>query len=600
MSSCFITVLNMSLTASYAVLAVIIVRLLLKRAPKIFSYALWAVVLFRLVCPLSFESTFSLIPNNHEIIPHDIIYSQNPAISTGVAIADKTINQSTQSALPPVNPAASVNPMGIALEIGATIWILGIIVLLAYGLISYYRLKRTLSAATLVGDNVYEADGIGTPFVLGLIKPRIYIPAILPGNELGYIIKHEETHIRRCDHIIKPAAFLALVIHWFNPLIWISYFLMVKDMEMSCDESVIKQFNQDIRASYSNSLLSFSLKQSGLLSPLAFGESSIKSRIKNVLNYKRPAFWVIIVAVIAVAGMGIGLAANPVGSVTYKNLNYGFSIVLPKDFANNVNIKQEGNVIYFTHKEIQQLYPDGIIGVVGRIEVYNKKETTKDQLKELADAYNLKYLGENDTYYFGWAHATDVQIPPDASDSVKENYRALEEEFDQVIKTFKIKGGSDQEIAEKKGNEVAYEIPEVFKDTNLGAELPFIAYESEHQLIFYNYMGIFIYDLDRAEILKALIPSDLQFYHNQATIVDYNIDEKIISIYRAGNQAEYFYAYDIDNDKLYQYPIDQLKVSQDRPEVTGRMDTKDWTAWNSWYTSELTGKTYYPFRSIAK
>jgi hypothetical protein len=155
-------------------------------------------------------------------------------------------------------------------------------------------------------------------------------------------------------------------------------------------------------------------------------------------NCKKLVFWVIIVAIFAVAGAAIGLAANHIGSFTYKNVDYGFSMTLPEEFANNIDIKEEGNTVYFTCKEILQMYPEGIIGVVGRIEVYNKKETTKNQLDELADVYNLKYLGENDDYYFGWAHATDVQVPPNASDLVKENYRALEAEFDQVIKTFKI------------------------------------------------------------------------------------------------------------------------------------------------------------------
>jgi len=155
-------------------------------------------------------------------------------------------------------------------------------------------------------------------------------------------------------------------------------------------------------------------------------------------------------------------------------------------------------------------------------------------------------------------------------------------------------------VSEKEGKTVSFEIPEVFRDTNLGAELPFVIYESKHQLIFYNYMGIFIYDLDREEMLKALIPSDLQFYHDQATVVDFNIDEKTISIYNFTNQTEYFYVYYISNDKLYQYPIDQLKEVQNKPEVTGQMDTSDWTTWNLWYTSKLTGETYYPFRSIAK
>ena len=186
MSNLFVTVLNMSLTASYVALAVIVARLLLKKVPKIFSYALWAVVLFRLVCPFSFESSFSLIPSKTEAIPQNMVYSPTPALTTGIGMVDGTINRSIQSSLPPVNPAASVNPMDLAIEIGSIIWILGIAVLLFYSLISYFRFKRRLSTATLVRDNIFETDRIQTPFVLGLIKPRIYLPIDLSGSELDY------------------------------------------------------------------------------------------------------------------------------------------------------------------------------------------------------------------------------------------------------------------------------------------------------------------------------------------------------------------------------------------------------------------------------
>lgn len=311
MKSLFITVLNMSITASYVALIVIFARLLLKKAPKIFSYSLWIAVFFRLLCPFSFKSAFSLVPSNNDSIPHNIVSTQNPAIQTGINIVDNVVNQTIQSTLPPAHPEASLNPMGLIVEILAVIWLLGIAVLLCYGAISYFRLKHQLSTATLVEDNIFESDRIKTPFVLGFINPKIYIPTGLLEKELDYILKHEMTHIKHKDYLIKPVAFLALTIHWFNPLMWISYFLMANDMEMSCDESVMKHSSDDIRKSYSTSLLSLSAKQSGLLIPLAFGESNVKSRIKNVLNYKKPAFWIIIVSIAAIAAVAIGLMTNP-------------------------------------------------------------------------------------------------------------------------------------------------------------------------------------------------------------------------------------------------------------------------------------------------
>ncbi|MDO9536485.1 MAG: M56 family metallopeptidase [Bacillota bacterium] len=432
----------MSLTASYVALGVMIVRLLLRKAPKSFSYGLWGIVLFRLLCPFSFESPLSLIPRETAVIPHNIVFSQNPAIKIG--IIDSTVNQSIYSSLPTVNSAVSVNPMAVVMEIAAAVWLLGIALLLCYSAVSYFRLKNRLSTATLLKEKIFETDRIQIPFVLGFVKPGIYIPTGLAQKELDYILEHEQIHIKRRDYLIKPVAFLALILHWFNPLIWVGYFLVVKDMEMSCDESVMKQSDRDIKKSYSNSLLTLSVKQSGLLSPLAFGERDVKSRIKNVLNYKKPAFWVSVVAVALVVTAALGLLANPIEDITYENDKYGFSIILPKDFSENIVIREEESVVYFNNKEIQEMFPDMNIGVVGRIEIYDKKEASKESLKEREEIYNLKYLGENENYYFGWAHASDVQI---SSNEQIESYRAMEEEFERIIKTFKIYNGFNSSVS---------------------------------------------------------------------------------------------------------------------------------------------------------
>lgn len=316
MSGIFLTVLDMSLTASYAALAVMAARFFLRKAPKIFSYALWAVVLFRLLCPFTFESNISMIPVYTESIPENIVFEETAPYNGNSNI--NTVNNPAQSSLPPINPPASVNSTDIMAGIGAYVWIAGIIILLTYGVVSYFKLKTKLTTATLVNDNIFETDQISTPFVLGIIKPKIFLPVTISENELDYIIKHEQTHIKRYDYIIKPIAFLALTIHWFNPLIWISYFLMSRDMEMSCDESVVKSTNGDIRIKYSNTLLSLSIKQSRLLIPLAFGESNVKSRIKNILNYKKPSFWIFAAAVVIVLIFVITLGTNPIPVEEYQ------------------------------------------------------------------------------------------------------------------------------------------------------------------------------------------------------------------------------------------------------------------------------------------
>lgn len=306
----FLSVLNMSLTASYVILFVILIRLLLKKAPKVISYALWVVVAFRLIIPFSFESMFSLMPRNMNTvpIPHDIIYQQSPQIDTGIEVVDVFVSES----LPAPTIGASVNPLQIYIEIGAYIWILGIIALLVYSLVSVILLKRQLKNAQLIEQNIFEAKDLKTPFVLGLVRPKIYLPVGLNANARSYILLHEQTHIRRKDHIIKILAFLIFIIHWFNPLVWIAFMLMSTDMELSCDEQVLKEMNEDIKKSYANSLLLLATGRHILNgSPLAFGEGNVKGRIKNVLNYKRASFWVLVFSIVIVTAVGIGLMANP-------------------------------------------------------------------------------------------------------------------------------------------------------------------------------------------------------------------------------------------------------------------------------------------------
>ena len=313
MGELFLSVLNMSLTASYVIIVVILIRLLLKKAPKVISYALWGVVAFRLTIPFSFESIFSLMPRNTNAIPipHDIIYQQNPQINSGIEVVDSFVSQS----LPAPTVGASVNPLQVYIEIGAYIWILGMIALLVYSLASVLILNRQLKSAQLIKQNTFEVQNLKTPFVLGLIKPKIYLPVGLNSTERSYILLHEQTHIHRKDHIIKILAFLILSIHWFNPLVWVAFILMSTDMELSCDEKVLKEMDGDIKKTYANTLLSLATERHILNgSPLAFGEGNVKGRIKNVLNYKKPRFLVIVLSIIIVIAIGIGLMANPVNT----------------------------------------------------------------------------------------------------------------------------------------------------------------------------------------------------------------------------------------------------------------------------------------------
>nr|WP_273702536.1 M56 family metallopeptidase [Tepidanaerobacter syntrophicus] len=306
----------MSITASFAALIIIFARMLLRKSPKIFSYALWAVVWFRLICPVSFESALSLLPGQN-LMFYNVDTLANPNALSEQYGAGGAVKQTLESTLTAVNTSSNANLIDTAVKIAAAVWILGIAIILCHSAISYLKLRNRISTATFYKDNIFETDQIHTPFVLGLMRPRIYIPTGLEQKELDYILKHEQIHIKRRDYVIKPIAFLTVVLHWFNPIVWVCYFLMSKDMEMSCDEEVIRQSKEDIRVSYSRSLLSLSMKQSGLLAPLAFGESNIKTRIKNILNYKKPALWAICPACILVVAISMALAANPSDKIEY-------------------------------------------------------------------------------------------------------------------------------------------------------------------------------------------------------------------------------------------------------------------------------------------
>lgn len=307
MDQLFLQIINMSLNAGYAIAFVLFARLILKQAPKIFSYALWSVVLFRLLCPVSVEGLFSFVPLNSRPVPQTIIYEQMPRINSGITAVDQIVNQM----LPVSQPSHSVNPLQLWIAAAQVIWISGMGILLLCNLISLIRLKRGLVGAVREHANIYMADGLVSPFVMGIIKPRIYLPSDLCEQEKQYIILHEQTHIKRLDYLVKFISFLLLCIHWFNPLVWAAFIFMAKDMEMSCDERVMKQMDTDIRQDYAASLLCLTAGRttvSGM--PLGYHDGDIKGRIKNILNYKKPAHWVVAFAASMVVIICLGLAGN--------------------------------------------------------------------------------------------------------------------------------------------------------------------------------------------------------------------------------------------------------------------------------------------------
>ena len=315
MENVFLHLFNLSITASYMILAVIILRFVLAKAPKWVNCLLWSIVGLRLLVPFSIESIFSLVPSP-EPIPSDIMISPEPQINTGIPAINNTFNPIIADTLTP-DPTASANPLQILLFVVSIIWIVGVATILLWGLISYLRLKKRVAPSIHFKDNIYYCDDIDTPFVLGIFRPRIYLPSNIDGEVAHQVIAHEKAHVARLDHIFKPLGYLLLSVYWFSPLVWIAYILFCRDVEGACDERVIRDMCTDERQKYSAALLSCSVSRAGINAcPLAFGEVGVKSRVKSILSYKKPAFWIIVAAVVASVAIAVGFLTNPIDKPT--------------------------------------------------------------------------------------------------------------------------------------------------------------------------------------------------------------------------------------------------------------------------------------------
>ncbi|MBR6259666.1 MAG: hypothetical protein IKR21_05580 [Oscillospiraceae bacterium] len=313
MSELFIKILNLSITASWLIAAVLLLRLIFRKAPRWIFCALWGLAGLRLVCPVSIESALSLIPSR-ETIPANIAVSPSPGISSGIPALNQTVNPVISETFAP-EAASSASPLQTLLPILAAVWIAGAAVMLIYALVSYLRLRRRVAVSISMGDGVFACDDIKSPFILGVFRPRIYVPSTLTGETLSCVAAHERAHLKRRDHLWKPLGFLILAVYWFNPLCWTAYILLCRDIESACDEKVVRDMDRQSLAAYSQALLDCSMpKRRVAACPLAFGETGVKQRVKGVLNYKKPAFWIIIVAIIVCAAVAVCLMTDPFSS----------------------------------------------------------------------------------------------------------------------------------------------------------------------------------------------------------------------------------------------------------------------------------------------
>ena len=399
MNELFLKIINMSISASWLILAVLILRLVLKKAPKWVNVLLWGIVAVRLICPLSFESALSLIPSS-ETIPLDIEMAAKPTIDSGVPAINSVVNPVLSSFAPPQHVLTSANPLQIWIPILNIIWLIGVGALLLYTAVSYWRLCRKVDTAVRYKGNIFQSENVSSPFVLGIIKPRIYLPFNMNGQDLEHVVAHEQAHIRRKDHWWKPLGFLLLTIHWFNPLMWLAYVLLCRDIEFACDEKVIKELGNEQRADYTQALVVCSVNRRMIAAcPLAFGEVGVKDRVKSVMNYKKPAFWGVVLAVIVCVFVAVCFLTNPVtknngtdGTVTewFDYLETPDEMVW--DGRLEINLPEFPGVTFRWYPEkMEAVTEEGIVPLFHGMPIWNTYfcDLTGDRIPDLCSTYTF-------------------------------------------------------------------------------------------------------------------------------------------------------------------------------------------------------------------
>ena len=372
MTNLFLTLFNKSIPACFLILAVMLLRLLFKKAPKALFPVLWAFVGLRLALPFLPESRLSVIPSPETLSYETVRYAAHPTVQTGIYAVNSAVNPTLGKVFE--TPAGgSVSPLYVLTSVMGAIWVIGVIVMLFYAFFCYFHLKNRLKTAVLFRDNLYQSEAVTSPFVLGLIRPRIYLPFTLAEKDLDAVVAHEKAHIARGDVLWKLLGYLFLCVYWFNPLVWLAYILFCRDIEFACDERVIGQLAIEERAAYSEALLAASMPKARIAAcPLAFGEGNVKERIKRVLSYKKPAFWVILITVLACAALAVCFLTDPVG-FTVKNPAVGEYIPGAEGMQGNVDTD------YFT-----SVSPDFAIGAgVDGVAVFKNPKAAFETFRSL-------------------------------------------------------------------------------------------------------------------------------------------------------------------------------------------------------------------------
>ena len=398
MTELFLKVVNLSFSASFLVLAVLATRFLLKKAPRWIHVLLWGLVAARLLCPFTLESALSLVPST-EVVTPQIMTDPTPTVHTGIDPVNRVVNEALAENFAP-DPGDSANPMQVWVPILAVLWLVGAAAMGEYTLFTYGRLRKKVKLAVRVNDNVYLSENIPSPFVLGVFRPRIYLPYGMTEKDMHHVLAHERAHIRRRDHWWKPLGFLLLSIHWFNPLLWLAYILLCRDIELACDEKVIHQLRPGQRADYSQALLNCAVTHRSIAAcPVAFGEAGVKKRVKNVLTYRRPGFWIILIALVLCLVVAVCFLTGPEGDLIEKIVSQdGYKLLFQAEHPVELHIPNT--------KFPSQCYT---------VEGYTFREQERPLGSHFGSNFYLKHMGYTDDTFSAFCFTISIDHQPEGN-----------------------------------------------------------------------------------------------------------------------------------------------------------------------------------------
>ena len=437
-SPIFMKICNMSLTATYCIAAVILLRFLLRKQPKIFSYLLWSVVLFRLLCPISVTGSYSLLRMDTDMISQENLSGFKGARIVALLNRDSVMDGD----MPEVNGDGINDIRDVAAEsgfyqreaaellhkiftVGGWIWLAGAALLIGYSVWTTLRFRKYLQGASQVENNVFEMVGLATPFVFGIARPQIYLPAHIQAEERKFVLEHEYVHVARKDYLVKILAWGTVCIHWFNPMVWLAYKLMEKDMEMSCDEGVIRKLGYDVRKEYSNALLSLScdrLKLGGC--PIAFGEGAVKSRVQNILSYHKKAVAAIVLSIILSCAAVVGLSMNPVSAADGTTLDEQIQFVT--DYA-NAFCDRNGNELVGLYVDVDTAFENiFVLDYADEEYTFGFSSPWPDEFRFLVDEENNRDGGKAEIWYYAWTSDPHIAVWKEELEFTKtgDGYRA--------------------------------------------------------------------------------------------------------------------------------------------------------------------------------